>query len=208
MLLFTLFLACLASSIGIARQAPDTRIKISSSVVSLNGLPPLMVPVSATVASTAWIKDFLLFYSKDAELLALSVPVEKKPLRTKITNYGSVLANEGDLSSFTRHLVELLREEYAEKKPKNNRAKPAVIELDIEQFISYLIEHKGFTEKQLNFLRRPELDYGYESIERELTQIRRQQTPQKHISIGGEISAGSLPSRPSLFIWSLILLLS
>lgn len=181
--------AAWCSLVSIARQAPDSKIKLSHAASLSLGPPDILPPVSATVASSAWIKDYLQFFSKAPELRALEVPAPSlKPMRTKITNYGNRLANENDLSEFTRHLVEQLREEY-EPKPKPKIQKQPVIDLDIDQFIAYLIEHKGFTEKQLAFLRRPKLDYGYETIERELTMIRRQQNEPKNISVGGESAA-------------------
>lgn len=195
------------SLVNIARQAPDSKIKLSPAASLSLGIPDVLPPVSATVASTAWIKDYLQFFSKTPELRALEAPAPSlKPMRTKITNYGSRLSNEHDLSEFTRHLVEQLREEYEPKpKPKKIQKQP-VIDLDIDQFIAYLIEHKGFTEKQLAFLRRPKLDYGYETIEKELTMIRRQQNAPKNISVGGE-SAASRPATQNVltFLVGLVL---
>lgn len=182
--------AVLSSLVSVARNGPDSKIKLSPAPSLPQSLSQPIPPVSAAVASSAWIKDYLLFYSKKPEIHSLQV--EAKPRRTKITNYGSRLSNENDLSSFTRHLVELLREEFEPKKKKPKNVKqPPVVDLDIDHFITYLVEHKGFTERQLAFLRRPQLDYGYDTIEKELTLIRRQQTDQKHISIGGE-STGSI----------------
>lgn len=219
MLFFTLILACLATSVNIARQGADFRIRyaaapvaveesesLSSEIPSASSLAVLVTV--AAISKPMWIRDFLSFKKSGPEFHALETPKEPehKPVRTRIINYGPMLANEGNLTPFTRHLVELLKEDYVA--PEQKAVKRPVIELDIEQFIAYLIEHRGFTENQLNFLRQPELDYGYDTIEKELTQIKRQLAVQRHITIGGELS-GALPSGTSLavFAWSLLLLL-
>lgn len=232
MLLVNHIVVCLASSIHLARQRPPAKINLPSADLSdgsLMRLPSLETqatepaeldpPVSATAVSvTPWISEYLEYKAKmnvpfdafEATLLLTPMLQGSKHLNTKITNYGSKLSNNGDLLSFTRHLVELLKQHYAEKLGKEKSSSSAPEDLDIEKFIKYLIEHKGFTEDQLEFLRRPELDHGQDVIEKELTRIKQKQGPPKRITVGGELSnEGHITTMPIytcfLFLLSIIL---
>ncbi|KAK6461158.1 hypothetical protein DFJ63DRAFT_337063 [Scheffersomyces coipomensis] len=62
------------------------------------------------------------------------------------------------------------------------------IELDVEEFIKYLINYEGFKREDLEFLRSSNLDYGLKEIEKELNKIKDLEK-ENHINIidiGGE----------------------
>lgn len=60
------------------------------------------------------------------------------------------------------------------------------LEIDIDEFINYLINEQGFNRDDLQFLRMKNLDYGLGEIEQELNKLKDQQGKPKVIKIGGE----------------------
>ncbi|KAI5953730.1 hypothetical protein KGF57_003939 [Candida theae] len=60
------------------------------------------------------------------------------------------------------------------------------LEIDIEEFINYLINEQGFNRDDLQFLRMKNLDYGLGEIEQELNKLKDQSGKPKVIKIGGE----------------------
>lgn len=60
------------------------------------------------------------------------------------------------------------------------------LEIDIDEFINYLINEQGFNRDDLQFLRMKNLDYGLGEIGQELNKLKDQQGKPKVIKIGGE----------------------
>lgn len=139
---------------------------------------PVITPGS--VPGSGWFEQYNDFIGQ-SEFSAAANPVL---LNSKVTSYR--YHNSGDLRAWTKYLVESHKAQAA-------AAKPSVAEFDIDAFIDYLVHQKHFREKDLQFLRRPGLDYGHDQIERELTKIKQKQEEEesKTINIGGETIEGS-----------------
>ncbi|CAI5758080.1 unnamed protein product [Candida verbasci] len=121
----------------------------------------------------SWIKDFLKF--KDNKK-------DNKELHSSIKNYDDTLNNPDDLKKWTKLIVD------EDIKENNNiiRSKSFInqneIEIDIEEFINYLVNEQGFNPQDLEFLKIKDLDYGLNEIENELNKL-----GDPHlIDIGGE----------------------
>lgn len=142
--------------------------------------PQIDTVPAITTEKLDWVQQFREFAGQ--KLLAAAASAS--PLNSKVSNY-RYNHNDADLRAWTKYLVET-------HKAQVSRTSAAAAEFDIEAFIDYLVRQKNFREKDLQFLRRPGLDYGQEQIERELTKIKQKQEEEesKTISIGGEIIEG------------------
>ena len=72
-------------------------------------------------------------------------------------------------------MVRLIADEGKNEFGKNTHQKlysKNEIELDIEEFIHYLVEEQGFNSSDLEFLRLKNLDYGLGEIEKELNKLK------------------------------------
>lgn len=176
-----------AATINLARNPPlRVRAVISeAAVASVSELDPPLYSHSAHLyvsLKTLWIKEYLAFNS----LPLVSVQTASDPLKvlkSTIVSYENSQADENDLRAWTRYLAETNNEP-----PEQSQTEPdqQVLELDVEKFIEYLVEHKHFRPEELEFLRRANLDYGYDQIEDELEKIKSNRQEPKTISIGGE----------------------
>lgn len=137
---------------------------------------------SYTGPAAGWIEQFNNYLGTPTVFSASATPVL---LNSKVTNY-RYNHNGADLRAWTKYLVE-------SHKAQAVATKLPAPEFDIDAFIEYLVRHKHFREKDLQFLRRPGLDYGHDQIERELTKIKQKQEEEesKTIDIGGETIEGS-----------------
>lgn len=131
---------------------------------------------------TPWIKGYLAF---NALHTVSAQAVQPPTLKSTIVSYEDSQADENDLRAWTRHVVSTHREDLP-KLAKSKSDTPRVLELDVNKFIKYLVDHKHFRREDLMFLLRPDLDYGYDQIEDELGKIKRNQREPQTISIGGE----------------------
>lgn len=186
--IFLLLLTAAATVQNARDSVPELYAKsphsLSTFLSTFSTITPLESPGPVFSLSTPWIKEFLAFQSHTVHAQSIKLAA-LQPLRSTIINYGATLADENDLRAWTRHLVDTLREDN-KSRPHGKVAEPKEVELDVDQFIEYLITHKNFRPEDLNFLRRPELDHGYEEIEDELDKIKRNQKKPKTIVIGGE----------------------
>lgn len=158
------------------------RLSISKAETSLSsGIPS---PQWRIQLKTPWIKDYLSFNSISA--LSTQNIDKEKPLKSTIISYEDSQADENDLRSWTRYIVQSDGEDDEFHDTHENN----VVELDVDKFIKYLVEHKNFKAEDLQFLRKPDLDYGYDQIEDELAKIKRDEKQPHTISIGGEDAVG------------------
>ncbi|KAK6457354.1 uncharacterized protein RJT20DRAFT_134636 [Scheffersomyces xylosifermentans] len=151
----------------------STKVTDSKSVES--SISPSLVVNS----KKSWIHDFLNFKRHEDVGKATPSPTAKEfsLLSTHIQNYQDTASDERDLKRWTKLIVEQDRAERQGKLPhkfkdynykqyglNHKDLKSATvkneIELDIEEFISYLVNHQGFKESDLQFLRQQSLDYG------------------------------------------------
>lgn len=171
--------------IGPLKIKASSRVSVASSTSyaaeSVDTEPTPSILPSVTVKLLLWIKDFLNFQLAFKAQAAPPQP-SKVYLGSRIINYDKAFANEDDMRAWTRHLVNQPRiREPVKPKPRSSE-----VELHIEEFIDYLVKHKGFQASDLQFLKRPELDHGYDAIEEELSKIKRNQSQVSIIEIGGE----------------------
>lgn len=192
--IFTFF-ACTVVSLGI-QDVKDTPARVLYSSPSDEGsfgssestadpiedLPELEAKVTLPVA---WIKEYLEFKSHD---VSVSLVTENRPLRSKFTNLERTMSNDEDLRSWTRYIIDHDRDEI---QASETNIEESSVDLKIDEFISYLIDHKGFKSEDLQFLHRPDLDYGYEQIEAELSRICEIERNAQRIEVWGEALKGT-----------------
>ncbi|RCK66716.1 putative GPI-anchored protein 46 [Candida viswanathii] len=140
----------------------------------------------------SWVKDFLMFKEQEHTVKTKSKSrgksrTEEKPtntkLQSKITNYDDAASDPRDLKRWVRLIADEGKDQpYVQAKYVYNNE----IELDIEEFIRYLVEEQGFNSTDLDFLRSKNLDYGLGEIEQELNKLKEAKGSPKVIDIGGE----------------------
>lgn len=126
----------------------------------------------------------------------------KLKLKSKIIEYEDSLSNPKDLKRW----VQLIADKPTATRNNNYGGSPTFtsssiktktfttgnknnqqqLEIDIDEFINYLINEQGFNRDDLQFLRMKNLDYGLGEIEQELNKLKDQQGKPKVIKIGGE----------------------
>ncbi|KAG5419130.1 hypothetical protein I9W82_002897 [Candida metapsilosis] len=99
---------------------------------------------------------------------------------TAVTNKGSGKGDHANDSVFTSSSIR------TKSFTTGNKNDQQQLEIDIDEFINYLINEQGFNRNALQFLRMKNLDYGLGEIEQELNKLKDQQTKPKVIKIGGE----------------------
>ncbi|CCG26007.1 Pga46 protein [Candida orthopsilosis Co 90-125] len=164
----------------------------------------------------SWIKSFLSYKTKQSTVHSMSVDPSSKSnnhksspnkhvdskLKSKITEYEDSLSNPKDLKRW----VQLIADKPTATRNNNHGGSPTFpsssiktktfttgnkndqqqLEIDIDEFINYLINEQGFNRDDLQFLRMKNLDYGLGEIEQELNKLKDQQGKPKVIKIGGE----------------------
>ncbi|KAG2732839.1 hypothetical protein G9P44_003829 [Scheffersomyces stipitis] len=178
-------------------------LSASTTQVSTSAEPTASFNPSVTVSSKkSWIKEFLYFTTKARAATVAQKQIDRdRLLTTNINNYQDTTSNENDLKRWTKLIVEQGRADSSSKfqdynykeygldhKDPNNFTPKNEIELNIEEFISYLVNFQGFQEKDLKFLRQKGLDYGLVEIEKELNKIKdlERDSNNRIIDIGGE----------------------
>lgn len=155
----------------------------------------------------SWVKDFLMF--KENEHIDSSEAKSKYKknnnknkasnrdktddfkLQSKITNYDDTISDPRDLKRWVRMIADEGKDQqYVPSKYVYTNE----IELDIEEFIRYLVEEQGFNATDLEFLRSKNLDYGLGEIEQELNKLKETKGSPKVIDIGGEHDNGGSDS--------------
>lgn len=111
---------------------------------------------------------------------------ENKQLQSRIKNYDDTVSDPRDLKRWVRLIADEGKNEFGKKHSSKNYIQKNEIELDIEEFIHYLVEEQGFNSSDLEFLRLKNLDYGLGEIEKELNKLKEAKGSPKVISIGGE----------------------
>lgn len=146
------------------------------------------LPETKVRLPVAWIKEFLAFKSHDmSEMLS----DDNKPLTSKFRNLERTMSNDCDLRSWTRYIVNHDRDELDAKSENDSEQS---VDLKIDEFIAFLVHHKGFRAQNLQFLHRQDLDYGYEQIEEELTKVFEDEREARRIEVGGEVLGASTSS--------------
>lgn len=185
-MLVALFLAPLCWAIN-SRELPQrithNRASVSSVAADVwpNAMDVELSPESTVHLQTDWIKEFLAF--RTLENIQNAEP-SNTPLNSKFTNLERTLLDDSDLRSWTRFIVDHNRDEM-EMVPEPPSAE--TVDLQVDEFIEYLVEHRGFQMEDLFFLRRVDLDYGYDEIEDELNTIRQREAEPRTIDIGGVV---------------------
>ena len=110
---------------------------------------------------------------------------ENKQLQSRIKNYDDTVSDPRDLKRWVRLIADEGKNEFGKNIHQKLYSKNE-IELDIEEFIHYLVEEQGFNSSDLEFLRLKNLDYGLGEIEKELNKLKEAKGSPKVISIGGE----------------------
>ncbi|OVF05138.1 hypothetical protein A9F13_24g00363 [Clavispora lusitaniae] len=181
--LYTFGINCLTNAaLANSRDENDVFGTSSSPMVVSSTYPAAL----SAAHKDSWIQDFEDFLGQSS-FSAQTMSSKVAPLNSKVTSYR--FSQEGDdLRAWTKYLVESHKSQI----PDSDATQAASTDIDIDAFIDYLIRYKNFREKDLQFLRRPELDYGQEQIERELTKIKQKQEEEdsKTIDIGGEAIEG------------------
>lgn len=165
--LFYLALASIAACDSDSSSGSDSDSDISAS-------PQIVVKLQ-----TPWMREYLAFTHQ--------TPVMAKaqgPLRTDIKNYQEALSDTSDLRAWTRYIVDSDSTDHGVRAQGGRQREP--FRIDVDQFIRYLVEKKGFKRKDLDFLQDADLDYGSDQIEKELSKIRESQRSSQNINIGGE----------------------
>ncbi|RKP29344.1 hypothetical protein METBISCDRAFT_28290 [Metschnikowia bicuspidata] len=174
-----------------------------------NGLEPfgddlaeaMSVPVTETKVKlpVPWFKEYMAYKSHQASVLLMN---ENKPLSLKFTNLEKTMSNENDLRSWTRYIIDYDRDEPEEAEDESEKS----IDVTIDEFIAYLVEQKGFIKEDLQFLHRPDLDYGYEQVEEELSSIYERERAATNIEVWGEAHEARLSSaiRTSFHVTALV----
>lgn len=147
----------------------------------------------------SWIKDFLIFKEQKVSAMSSSSSLssgslrdksklkqENKQLQSRIKNYDDTVSDPRDLKRWVRLIADEGKNEFGKKHSSKNYIQKNEIELDIEEFIHYLVEEQGFNSSDLEFLRLKNLDYGLGEIEKELNKLKEAKGSPKVISIGGE----------------------
>lgn len=151
----------------------------------------------------SWIKDFLMFKEQDTGTSDKSKNKKKtseekhenSKLQSKITNYDDTVSDPRDLKRWVRLIADEGKDQpYVQSKYVYNNE----IELDVEEFIKYLVEEQGFNVTDLEFLRSKNLDYGLGEIEQELNKLKETKGSPKVIDIGGEHDSDGSDSGSSL----------
>lgn len=166
--------------------------------------------ISSSASSTpkvhsrrSWIKDFLMFKEQDTGTSDKSKNKKKtskekhenSKLQSKITNYDDTVSDPRDLKRWVRLIADEGKDQpYVQSKYVYNNE----IELDVEEFIKYLVEEQGFNVTDLEFLRSKNLDYGLGEIEQELNKLKETKGSPKVIDIGGEHDSDGSDSGSSL----------
>ncbi|EGW32926.1 uncharacterized protein SPAPADRAFT_65943 [Spathaspora passalidarum NRRL Y-27907] len=149
-----------------------------------NNIEPIHSPKS-------WVKEFLIF--KQSKKMSMMSVQEKNSLRTRIKNYDSTESNPYDLKKW----VQLVSSDKSDDESNGITKKYSnhnnginnnnnEIEIDIDEFIKYLVNEQGFNPADLQFLKTKNLDYGLGEIEKELNKVKDQKRNPKVIKIGGE----------------------
>lgn len=131
---------------------------------------------------TPYIEEYLAFNSLPFVSAQAVQPVRK--MKSTIISYEDSQADENDLREWTRFMIKTHKHPNSPIESESRKEK--VLVLDVDKFISYLVEHKHFPVEELEFLRRADLDYGYDQIEDELAKIKRNMESPHTICIGGE----------------------
>ncbi|OBA20918.1 hypothetical protein METBIDRAFT_229507 [Metschnikowia bicuspidata var. bicuspidata NRRL YB-4993] len=159
-----------------------------------------VVPETRVKLKTDYIKEFLAFLSLNS-FRTLAEP-EKAPLKTKFTNLERILSDDTDLRTWTRFIVEDDRDE--DFTPPMESSGAESIDLHIDDFIDYLVEHRGFSANDLQFLHDNNFDSDYDGIDDVLTTI-------KSKSAANDDSMSFLPSSGSVvpikYLWVLPLII-
>lgn len=135
-----------------------------------------------------YVKEFLAL--KSASFHTATDTVKTAPLSSKFTNLERTLSDEGNLRSWTRFIVDHDWEDF-EITP--DVPSEASVDLEIDEFITYLVTHRGFRSSDLQFLHRKDLDYGYDQITEELAKIKERYAEPKNIDVsGGQNASPSL----------------
>ncbi|GEQ68740.1 hypothetical protein JCM33374_g2408 [Metschnikowia sp. JCM 33374] len=127
-----------------------------------------VVPNTRVKSKTDYIKEFLAFSSLN-NFHVLS-NTDNAPLKTKFTNLERILSDESDLRKWTRFIVENDRDD--DFVPPAEPSSAESIDLKIDDFIDYLVEHRGFSEEDLQFLHDTNYNSDYDTIDEELTEIK------------------------------------
>ncbi|KAI5965237.1 uncharacterized protein KGF55_001457 [Candida pseudojiufengensis] len=169
----------------------STLTSISTSTLTSNLASS--TPTILTIQShKSWIKEFLQF--KKAQDLQTQQNLKNirsstggEKLKSKITEYEDSLNNPKDLKKWVRLIA---NNENLENTPKKQYLKNInqEIEIDINEFINYLVTEQSFNPQDLQFLKFKNLDYGLNEIEQELNKLKEVENSQrpKVIKIGGE----------------------
>lgn len=180
---------CLSSNIAAARGFPRRELLLGPSKATSSFSPQPTadtgesLPLSTVVVlKIPWIKEFLAFDSS----LQTKLTAQALPLTSKFTNYDDTSYDDSDLRAWTRYVVNNANEDDNNISAAGNVS--LYVDLDIDRFIRYLVEHRGFKESDLAFLRRAGLDHGYEQIEDELSKLH--DGDPHNIDIGGEENGG------------------
>lgn len=172
--------------------------------------------ISSSASSTpkvhsrrSWIKDFLMFKEQDTGTSDKSKNKKKtskekhenSKLQSKIINYDDTVSDPRDLKRWVRLIADEGKDQpYVQSKYVYNNE----IELDVEEFIKYLVEEQGFNVTDLEFLRSKNLDYGLGEIEQELNKLKETKGSPKVIDIGGEHDSDGSDSGSSLNLFKSI----
>ena len=157
----------------------------------------------------SWIKDFLMFKEQDTGTSDKSKNKKKtskekhenSKLQSKIINYDDTVSDPRDLKRWVRLIADEGKDQpYVQSKYVYNNE----IELDVEEFIKYLVEEQGFNVTDLEFLRSKNLDYGLGEIEQELNKLKETKGSPKVIDIGGEHDSDGSDSGSSLNLFKSI----
>lgn len=155
-----------------------------------------VVPDTKVKLKTDYIKEFLAFLSLN-NFRALSVS-ENAPLKTKFTNLERILSDESDLRSWTRFIVEDDRDE--DFTPVEETPGAESIDLKIDDFIEYLVQHRAFMAGDLQFLHDSDFDGDYDSIDEVLTEIKQSYLVNGAAEVYSRSNAATLSVR---FVWAL-----
>lgn len=189
--IFVIFFAISVVSLGIqdvgdvpARvvySSPNDEVGIVSLETTVDPTDDLPETEAKVILPVAWIKEYLDFKCNQAQL---SLVEENKPLKSKFTNFERTMSDDEDLRSWTRYIIDHDRDETQTTKAP---IEEEMVDLKIDEFISFLVDYKGFNSEDLQFLHRPDLDYGYEQIETELSRIHELERHAQKIKVWGEV---------------------
>ncbi|KAM9910761.1 hypothetical protein OXX69_004169 [Metschnikowia pulcherrima] len=127
-----------------------------------------VVPDTRVKSKTDYIKEYLAFSSL-SHFRILST-TDNAPLKTKFTNLERILSDDTDLREWMRFIVEDDRDE--DFVPVEESPDAECIDLKIDDFIDYLVKHRGFCREDLQFLHDSNFDSDYDSIDEELTALK------------------------------------